>query len=105
MCEKSSPFQEFIQSWNEYMADSPISEGELRKPNETLFRNLLIQILKQLHVDTSCYDNMHVETGTRLRYLRFKLISAVNYFLSIPACHSKKMGLNYLNLMNPSKLI
>lgn len=102
MGEKSSPSAEFLQSWNEYMSETPITESELKKPTEIFFRHCLIHILNQLHVDTSSYDSMNNEIGSRLKFLRFKLMSSVNYFLSIPTCQ-KKMDLNYCNLINPSK--
>lgn len=94
--------EEFLESWNEHLPDSPITEGELKRPNEMLFRQWLINILRKLHVDTSCYENMNVESSSRLRALRFKLISTVNHFLSIAACQ-KSMNLNYCNLINPSR--
>lgn len=102
MGEKNSPSAEFLQSWNEFMSDTPITETELKKPTEVFFRHCLIQILNQLHVDTASYDSMNNEIGSRLKHLRFKLMSSVNYFLSIPTCQ-KKMDLNYCNLINPSK--
>ncbi|CAG9797743.1 unnamed protein product [Chironomus riparius] len=101
MGEKRSPSAEFLQSWNEFMSDTPITEAELKKPTEVFFRHCLIHILNQLHVDTASYDSMNNEIGSRLRNLRFKLMSSVNYFLSIPTCQ-KKMDLNYCNLINPT---
>jgi DNA repair exonuclease SbcCD ATPase subunit len=101
MGEKRSPSAEFLQSWNEFMSDTPITEAELKKPTEIFFRHCLIQILNQLHVDTASYDSMNNEIGSRLRNLRFKLMSSVNHFLSIPTCQ-KKMDLNYCNLINPT---
>lgn len=101
MSEKNA-IQEFIESWNACMPETPISEADVRKPTENTFRHYIILILNQLHVDTSCFEQMNGECGPRLRDMRFKMISTVNHFLAIPDCQ-RKIELNYLNLINPSK--
>lgn len=92
---------DFLHAWNETMP-LQIRESDIRQPTETGFRKLLITMLKQFYVDTTCFENMDNETGNRLRASRIRLFSTVNHFFKI-ANPVAKQELCFKDLIQPSK--
>ncbi|KAG5674952.1 hypothetical protein PVAND_004896 [Polypedilum vanderplanki] len=92
-----SKSNELIEGWNGFFREHRISEEDLKNVNENSFRCWLILILNKLNVDTSNFENMHLENGLRLKTSRLKLLSTVNHFLNV----DNLMKLNYMNLVAP----
>lgn len=99
----SSSLSEFLSAWNETFP-LQIREAELKNPTESIFRRLLISMLKQFYVETFSFDNMDNESGPRLRASRVKLVATVNHFYKI-AFPGAKQDFCYMDLIQPSKFI
>lgn len=98
---KSKGISDLIDSWNQHLPNVPLSEADIKNPNEYKFRQLLISLLNSLNVDTTCYENMDNETGSRLRASRCRLVAAVNHFLKI--AFPQSANFSYMDLISPSK--
>lgn len=92
---------DFLNAWNETMPVQ-IRDADIKNPSEHNLRNWLITILRQFFVDTQAFENMEIESGTRLRSSRVRLVATVNHFYKI-AFPGAKQDFVYFDLIKPSK--
>lgn len=97
----SSSLSEFLNAWNETMP-LQIRESDIKNPTENVLRRLLISMLKQFYVDTTFFENMDNENGSRLKASRVKLVATVNLFYKI-AFPGAKQDFFFMDLIQPSK--
>lgn len=99
-----SSVREFVSSWNDLMPFVPITEQELKSPNEILLRRWLIAILRQLKVKMDWLDSIDSESGNRLREMRIRLAAYVNHFFKVSNPRAKDKEFFYMDLIQPSKI-
>ena len=97
----STTVSEFLNAWNDTM-HFQIRDSDIKNPTEFIFRRLLISLLKELYVDTQCFENIENESGSRAKASRVRLVATVNHFFKI-ACPQAKQDFVFFDLIQPSK--
>ena len=92
---------DFLNAWNETMPVQ-IRDADIKNPSEYNLRNWLITILRQFFVDTQAFESMEIESGTKLRSSRVRLVATVNHFYKI-AFPGAKQDFVYFDLIKPSE--
>lgn len=100
----ASTLIELVNDWNETMP-FPIRESDIKNPTESIFRRLLIQMLKEFYVDTTCFESIDSENATQAKASRVKLVAVVNHFYKIANPGAKdEFSFCFMDLIQPGNL-
>lgn len=101
----ATTLSELVNDWNETMP-FPIRAADIKNPTEIIFRRLLIQMLKELYVDTTCYETIDSENVAQAKASRVKLVAVVNHFYKIANPGAKdEFSFCFIDLVQPGLLI